>query len=118
MYQTNIDAAAAVATVGPAARDLFTPLEQAVLDLARNERGRGLLPETRLGRTLERVSLLFGGHVIRPLADPRLEALRMFVNALHRRGRARIEATATTLRSAGFDALQESWIRSAHPHPA
>ena len=113
MYQTQINTTAAEPV--PAAAALFTPLEQTVLDLARGERGKGLRPTGRLGIALERISSrLFGRQAVRPLADPRLEALRTFVNALHRCNRKRIDATAELLRSAGFDLLQESWIRSTH----
>lgn len=92
---------------------MFTQLERTVLALALGERGKGLRPTSGFGLLLERVSFrLFGRQRIRPLADPRLEALRSFVNALHRCGRARVEATAAALRSVGFDPLQETWIRS------
>lgn len=111
MYLAEIDTYPTEAVSFSAA--LFTPLEQTVLDLARGERGRGLLPTTAFGQFFKRLSFrLFGQPGVQPLADPRLEALRSFVNALHHCGRARLEATATALRSAGFDPLQESWIRS------
>lgn len=111
MHQANINADDAEAVVFAAA--MFTPLERTVLELARSERGNGLLPTSGFGSFLERVSFrLFGRERIRPLADPRLEALRSFVNALHRCSRARVEATTAALRSVGFDPLQETWIRS------
>ncbi|RZF65197.1 hypothetical protein EWE75_07460 [Sphingomonas populi] len=111
MHQAHIDTDHAEAVFFAAA--MFTPLERTVLELARSERGTGLLPTSGFRLFLERVSFrLFGRERIRPLADPRLEALRSFVNALHRCSRARVEATADALRSVGFDPLQEAWIRS------
>ncbi|WP_076070931.1 hypothetical protein [Sphingomonas montana] len=110
MYQTPIDTVHAEAVAPSAAA--FTPLERTVLVLAHAERGRGLLPTTGIGRFFTRLSLrLFGHQSIQPLADPRLEALRSFVNAQHHCGHARASA-AETLRRAGFDPLQESWLRS------
>jgi|GEM_PF-3801445 len=115
MHQAHIDTDHAEAV--PFATAMFTPLERTVLELARGERGTGLLPTSRFGLFLERVSFrLFGRQRIRPLADPRLEALRSFVNALHRCSRSRVEATAAALRSVGFEPLQETWIRSTFAH--
>jgi len=92
---------------------MFTPLERTVLALADREQGRGLLPATGFGRFVERLSArLFARHGVQPLADPRLEALRSFVNALQRCGRSRVEQATAALRSAGFEPLQEVWIRS------
>lgn len=111
MYQVKTDILHADAVSVSAA--IFTPLERTVLELARGERGKGLLPNTRFGQFFGRLShRLFGQQGIRPLADPRLEALRTFVNALHHCSRARVEAAAEALRSAGFDPLQETWVRS------
>ena len=111
MNQAHIDTDHTEAAFFAAA--VFTPLEQTVLELARGERGKGLLPTTGFGLILERILFrLFGWQRIRPLADPRLEALRNFVNALHRCSRVQVEATAATLRSVGFHPLQETWIRS------
>jgi len=115
MHQTHINTDHAKAVFFAAA--MFTPLERTVLELARGECGTGLLPTSSFGLFLERVSFrLFGRQRIRPLADPRLEALRSFVNALHRCSRARVEATAAALRSVGFEPLQEIWIRSTFAH--
>jgi hypothetical protein len=113
MPHAHLDAAAEI----PINAALFTSLERTVLQLARSEQGTGLLPTSSIGRLLNRLSFrLFGLQGVRPLADPRLEALRSFVNALHRCGSARIEGTAAGLRSAGFDPVQESWIRSSISH--
>lgn len=117
MYHAHSDTRHAEAV--PVLRAMFTPLERTVLALARGEHGMGLLPTTGVGRFLNRLSVrLFGQQGVQPLADPRLEALRSFVNALHRCGRARIEGAAAVLRLAGFDRLQEAWIRSTFGHCA
>lgn len=98
---------------GACSAAMFTPLERTVLALARDERGRGLLPMTGFGQVFARLSSrLFGQPGVRPLADPRLEALRSFVNALHKCSRVRIDGTAEALRLAGFGPLQEAWIRA------
>lgn len=80
----------------------FTPLETTVIALACGERGRGSPPAGILAVLLDRVGTWFNPDSrIRRLADPRLEALRVFVNATYRRGGARADDLAAFL-AAGF----------------
>lgn len=82
----------------------FDQIETTVIALACGERGRGLPPTGRFARAVARLRLwLNPDDRIRRLADPRLEALRLFVNATYRRGGARAEDLAAFL-AAGFSA--------------
>lgn len=84
---------------------LFQPLERRVIGLARGERGTGCLPESGLGARLYR--LLVALALVRrvsPLADPRLETLRSFVNRAYNRRTRRKDVDA--LVRAGFSASQ------------
>ena len=63
---------------------LFQPLEALVIGLARRERGSGCLPDSGLGARMR--ALMVALALVRrvpPLADPRLEALRSFINRAH-----------------------------------
>lgn len=80
----------------------FTALETTVIALACGERGRGSPPAGPVSSLVHRVSAWFNPDGrIRRLADPRLEALRVFVNATYRRGGARADDLAAFL-AAGF----------------
>lgn len=86
--------------------DLFGSLERTVIALAQAERGSGLLPQGRFGRAFARLyRRLTGEPGIRPLADPRLEALRTFVNGLARPSGPRAFEVAK-MRAVGYDARQ------------
>ena len=65
---------------------LFQPIEQLVIRLARRERGSGCIPErgiaARLNAVLVALALV---KRVPPLADPRLELLRCFINRAHNR---------------------------------
>lgn len=80
----------------------FSPLETTVIALACGERGRGIPPVGWRAK----IEAFFGGWLypeerVRALANPRLEALRIFVNATYRRDGARTEDFAAFL-AAGF----------------
>jgi hypothetical protein len=80
----------------------FSSLETTVIALACGERGRGSPPIGWIPTALARLRMLLNpDDRIRQLADPRLEALRLFVNATYRRGGARAEDLAAFL-AAGF----------------
>jgi hypothetical protein len=87
-------------------QDMFGTLERTVIALATAEHGRGVLPQGSLGRGLARLyRRLTGDAAVRPLADPRLEALRAFVNGVARsKGPRPIELAA--MRAAGYDQRQ------------
>lgn len=89
-----------------ALQDIFGTLERTVIALATAERGRGVLPQGRLARGYASLlGRLTGIPGIKPLANPRLEALRAFVNALARtKGPRPIELAA--MRAAGYDQRQ------------
>lgn len=80
----------------------FSPLETTVIALACGERGRGI-PPVGWRATVDAFfgGWLYAGDRARTLANPRLEALRVFVNATYRRGGARAEDLAAFL-AAGF----------------
>lgn len=81
-----------------ATQDIFGTLERTVIALATAERGRGLLPQGRLGRGLAQLfHRLTGEPGVRPLADPRLEALRVCERSFPEQG----TATDRTRRHAG-----------------
>lgn len=97
-------------------QEMFGTLERTVIALATAERGRGVLPQSRLGRALARLfRRLTGEPGVRPLADPRLEALRAFVNGLARSSGPRpIELAA--MRAAGYDQRQISLLSKRVVH--
>lgn len=80
----------------------FSPLETTVIALACGERGRGI-PPVGLRAKIEGFlgGWLYPEERVRALANPRLEALRVFVNATYRRGGARADDLAAFL-AAGF----------------
>jgi len=87
----------------------FSPLEWTVISLARHDghRGRPLPAELR-----KIISLLFGERVTRPLANPRLEALRRAAVAIwHRRPLA--EPDAAAFGRAGFTSGHLNVLRMA-----
>lgn len=80
----------------------FTVIETTVVALACGERGRGSPPAGPVSRPLHRAVAWFDPESrVRRLADPRLEALRVFVNATCRRGGIRADDLAAFL-AAGF----------------
>jgi hypothetical protein len=80
----------------------FTALETTVIALACGERGRGSPPRGPISALFYRVTAWLNPESrIRGLADPKLEALRIFVNATYRRGGARADDLAAFL-AAGF----------------
>lgn len=84
---------------------LFQPLEQLVIGLARRERGTGCLPESGLGAQFRK--LLVALALVKrtpPLADPKLETLRCFINRAHNKRTRRKDIDA--LARAGYTSLQ------------
>ncbi|WP_294138482.1 hypothetical protein [Sphingomonas sp.] len=80
----------------------FSSLENTVITLATGERGRGIPPTGWLAESVAGLRRwLNPDDRIRRLADPRLEALRVFVNATYRRGGARADDLAAFV-AAGF----------------
>lgn len=105
------------AEILPSGAFIFTPLELTVIALARSEKGRTRGTRANLIQALFKIDqLLKGKRSNWTLADPRLEALREFVNSLHRRDRG-IAAALQTLREAGFSSVQEVWLRSECARP-
>lgn len=101
----------------PSGAILFTPMELTVIALARSERGRTFGPRGSLAQALFTIDqCLTGSHANWRLADARLEALREFVNCLHRRGRG-VAAATQTLQESGFSSMQETWLRSECAQP-
>lgn len=99
----------------PAKGVLFTPVELMVVALAKSECGRGSGPSDRFLRALMKLAASFTGvSRIQPLADKRLEALRIFVNSLHPRGRWNRQQATIDLHASGFNAFQEAWLRDSH----
>lgn len=99
----------------PAKDVLFTPVELMVVALAKSECGRGSGPSVRFLRALMMFAASFAGvSKIQPLADQRLEALRIFVNSLHPRGRWNRQQATIDLHASGFNAIQEAWLRARH----
>lgn len=93
----------------------FTSLETTVIALACGERGRGSPPAGPIATVWHRVSAwLNPDSRIRRLADPRLEALRVFVNATYRRRGARAEDLAAFL-AAGFGPAHLRRLAGAAP---
>lgn len=89
-----------------ATQQMFGALEQTVIALATAEHGRGVMPQGPLRRGLAKLyRRLTGAPGVMPLADPRLEALRAFVNGVARpKGPRPIELAA--MRAAGYDQRQ------------
>ena len=80
----------------------FTSLEATVVRLATREGGRGLTSVGWRGAVLARLRRWFvRDDTVRTLANPRLEALRVYVNNLYRRGGARAKDVAAFL-AAGY----------------
>ena len=79
-------------------RQLFSPLEQQVIALARRS-GTGGMPPSALGRVAAK---LLGIRLELPLANPRLEALRQFAARASRRGNALAQAELAAFLEAGF----------------
>lgn len=91
----------------------FSPLETTVIALACGERGRGFPPIGWIATAVARArTWLNPDDRIRSLADPRLEALRLFVNATYRRGGARAEDLAAFL-AAGFSPAHLQRLRGS-----
>lgn len=96
---------------------IFTPMELTVIALARSEGGRLPAQQRPLAQALfTNDQLLTGRFAGWTLSDARLEALRQFVNALHRRRGGEAFATRT-LQEAGFSSAQETWLRSECAQP-
>ena len=90
---------------------LFQPLETLVIGLARRERGSGCLPESGIGARFR--ALLVALALVKrvpPLADPKLETLRCFINRAHNKRTRRKDIDALT--RAGYTSIQiESVLR-------
>lgn len=105
------------AEILPCGTFIFTPLELSVIALARSEKGRMPGARRRLAQALFTAEQRRKGRCANwTLADVRLEALREFVNALHRRGRGAAAATRA-LRDSGFSRIQETWLYSECAQP-
>ncbi len=103
------------AEILPAKDVIFTPVELVVVALAKAECGRGSGPSNRFLRAMMTWAASFAGAPrIQALADKRLEALRIFVNSLHRRGHWNSGKATIDLRASGFSGIQEAWLRSRH----
>lgn len=71
-------------SIGKTEFTLFQPLEQLVIGLARRERGSGCLPESGLGARVRQLLVALAlVKRVPPLADPKLETLRCFINRAH-----------------------------------
>ena len=101
----------------PSGAIIFTLMELTVIALARSEKGRTSAPRSHLAQALFTIDQCLTGRQPKwTLADARLEALRMFVNSLHRHGRGILPETQT-LQEAGFSSVQETWLRSECARP-
>ncbi len=107
-------APATTAPTAPPRHDVevaFTQREWLVIRLARKDRGGN---PHRFSRLACLVGLLFGVRPANPLADPKLEALRMAATGLWRTKSYASEAHIDALRSRGYSfgqiALLSSWI--------
>lgn len=115
MLMQSIDAIEA--EVLPCGALIFTSLELTVIALARSEKGRTSASRSHLARALFKIDECTTGKQANwALADARLEALRAFVNSLHRHGPEVLQETQT-LQEAGFSGAQETWLRSECARP-
>lgn len=96
-------------------KQLFSPLEQQVIALARRSGASGM-PPSPLGRVAAK---LLGIRLELPLANPRLEALRQFAVRASRRGSSLAQADLAAFLEAGFSpAHARALIADAAPAPS
>lgn len=96
----------------PSGAVLFTPMELTVIPLARSEKGQAFGEDRSLAQALFTIDQCVTGRRANwRLADARLEALREFVNSLHRKSQC-VAAATQTLKESGFNRVQATWLRS------
>lgn len=105
------------ADILPSGAFIFTPVELAVIALAKSEKGRTPRPRGYVAQAFCKIDeVLTGRRANWTLANPRLEALRVFVNSLGPGGQG-VTAATQTLQDAGFSSAQEMWLRSECAQP-